>query len=77
MTLQKPHVLQTLLDEKNPDWMRLEDLAQRLGEDEEKIRAALIELQDDELVFLRNGWYTASAVARQTFGRQPGLPNTI
>jgi len=68
MTLQKPHVLQTLLDEKNPDWMRLEDLAQRLGEDEEKIRAALIELQDDELVFLRNGWYTASVVARQRFG---------
>ena len=68
MTLQKLHVLQTLLDEKNPDSMRLEDLAQRLGEDEEKIRAALIELQDDELVFLRNGWYTASAVARKRFG---------
>ena len=70
MTLQKPHVLQILLDAKNPDWMRLEDLAQLLGEDEEKIRAALIELQDDELVFLRNGWYTASAVARQAFSHQ-------
>jgi hypothetical protein len=52
--------------------MRLEDLAQLLGEDEEKIRAALIELQDDEFVFLRNGWYTASAFARRTFGRQTG-----
>ena len=67
-TLQKLHVLETLLDEKNPGSMLLVDLAQRLGEDEEKIRAALIELQDDELVFLRNGWYTASAVARLRFG---------
>lgn len=67
MTQAKPHVLEILLDARNPDWMRLEDLTQLSGVDVETARKALIELQDEELVFLRNGWYTASATARRTF----------
>ena len=74
MTLQKPHVLEILLDENSPDWMRSEDLIQRSGVDEDAMRKILFELQEDELVFLRNGWYTASAVARRRFGSQTTLP---
>ena len=68
MTHQKQHVLETLLDEKTPAWMQLEEIARGTGIDIESTRTALLELQDDELVFLRNGWYTASAVARKTMG---------
>lgn len=62
---QKLHVLETLLDEKTPASMRLEETAKATGIDIEDTRTALLELQDDELVFLRNGWYTASAVAHK------------
>ena len=48
--------------------MRLEETAKATGIDIEETRTALLELQDDELVFLRNGWYTASAVAQKALG---------
>jgi predicted transcriptional regulator len=47
--------------------MRMEEISKATGIDIESTRTALLDLQEDELVFLRNGWYTASAVARQKF----------
>jgi len=67
MTHQKQHTLTTLLDANSPEWMRLEEISKASGIDIESTRTALLDLQEDELVFLRNGWYTASAVARQKF----------
>lgn len=67
MTHQKLHVMETLLSEKKPEWMQLEEIAETSGTGLESTRTALLDLQEDELVFLRNGWYTASAVARQKF----------
>jgi len=67
MTPQKQHTLTTLLDANSPEWMRLEETSKSSGVDIESTRTALLGLQEDELVFLRNGWYTASAVARQKF----------
>jgi hypothetical protein len=49
--------------------MQLEDLAKKSGGNLEATRAALIDLQDEELVFLRNGWYRPSAVALSRQGR--------
>jgi len=43
--------------------MLLEDLTERTGGDLEETRQALFDLQEEELVFLRNGWYRPSAVA--------------
>lgn len=64
----KLRVLETLLSDKNPEWMLLDDLTRLLKVDEDVLREALIELQDDDLVFLRSGWYTASAYARKALG---------
>ena len=69
MTTKKQHVLETLLAEQPAVSMQLEDLTERTGGDLEATRAALIELQDEELVFLKNGWYRPSAVALSRQGR--------
>jgi len=63
MTTKKQHVLEILTSENGPGWTQLEELTELTGGDLEATRAALIELQDEELVFLRNGWYGPSAVA--------------
>ncbi len=63
MTNQKQRVLEMLTSEKQGGSMQLEDLTERTGGDLEETRQALIELQEEELVFLRNGWYRPSAVA--------------
>lgn len=63
MTTKKQRVLATLVEESSQGSMLLEELTERTGGDLEATRAALIELQDEELVFLRNGWYRPSAVA--------------
>jgi len=69
MTTKKQHVLKTLLAESTPDSMLLEDLTERTGGDLEATRQALLDLQEEELVFLRNGWYQPSAVALGRYGR--------
>ena len=68
MTQVKQLVLKILTSENTPAAMVLEDLCEAVGGDLEETRQALIELQDEEQVFLRNGWYRPSAVAlsRQT-----------
>ena len=68
MTQVKQLVLKILTSENAPAAMLLEELTERTGGDLEETRQALIELQDEEQVFLRNGWYRPSAVAlsRQT-----------
>ena len=63
MTNQKQRVLEMLTSENGPGWTQLEDLTERTGGDLEETRQALLELQEEELVFLRNGWYGPSAVA--------------
>lgn len=65
----KQLVLKTLTSVDAPAVMRLEEIAQAIGADIEKTRAALIDLQEEEQVHLRNGWYKPSAVA---LGRQTG-----
>lgn len=67
MTQAKQLALKILVSESSPAAMRLEEIAAATSSDIEETRQTLIELQDDELVFLRNGWYSASAVARSTF----------
>lgn len=37
------------------------DIAQAIGEDERKVQDVLIELDEDDMVIMRNGWYLASA----------------
>ena len=37
------------------------DIAQAIGEDERKVQDALIELDDEDMVIMRMGWYLASA----------------
>lgn len=69
MTSKKQHVLEILLAEQPVVSMQLEDLAEKSGGNLEATRAALIDLQDEELVFLRNGWYRPSAVALSRQGR--------
>ena len=69
MTNQKQRVLATLISEKQGGSMLLEDLTERTGGDLEETRQALFDLQEEELVFLRNGWYRPSAVA---LGRHTG-----
>lgn len=63
MTQAKQRVLEILTSESGPGSTQLEELAELTGGDLESTRQILIELQDEELVFLRNGWYRPSAVA--------------
>lgn len=37
------------------------DIAQAIGEDGRKVQDVLIELDEDDMVIMRNGWYLASA----------------
>lgn len=37
------------------------DIAQAIGEDERAVQDALLELDDADMVIMRNGWYLASA----------------
>jgi len=69
MTNQKQRVLEILTNENGPGWIQLEGLTELIGGDLEETRQALLELQEEELVFLRNGWYGPSAVA---LGRHTG-----
>jgi Mn-dependent DtxR family transcriptional regulator len=41
------------------------DIAQAIGEDERTVQDALIELDDADMVIMRNGWYLASAKGMQ------------
>jgi hypothetical protein len=36
------------------------DIAQAIGEDERAVQGVLIELDDADMVIMRNGWYLAS-----------------
>lgn len=36
------------------------DIAQAIGEDERVVQDALLELDDADMVIMRNGWYLAS-----------------
>jgi len=36
------------------------DIAQAIGEDERAVQDALLELDDADMVIMRNGWYLAS-----------------
>ena len=45
---------------------RVPEIAAAIGEDARVVQAALIELDDDDLVIMRNGWYLASAKGMQT-----------
>jgi hypothetical protein len=40
---------------------RTADIAQAISEDAMEVQVALIELDDDGMVIMRNGWYLASA----------------
>jgi hypothetical protein len=37
------------------------DIAQAIGEDERAVQDVLLELDDADMVIMRNGWYLASA----------------
>lgn len=41
------------------------DIAQAIGEDERAVQDALLELDDADMVIMRNGWYLASAKGMQ------------
>ena len=41
------------------------DIAQAIGEDERTVQDALLELDDADMVIMRNGWYLASAKGMQ------------
>jgi hypothetical protein len=41
------------------------DIAQAIGEDERMVQDALLELDDADMVIMRNGWYLASAKGMQ------------
>ena len=41
------------------------DIAQAVGEDERTVQDALLELDDADMVIMRNGWYLASAKGMQ------------
>lgn len=41
------------------------DIAQAVGEDERAVQDALLELDDADMVIMRNGWYLASAKGMQ------------
>jgi len=73
MTQVKQRVLAILANAKTPVAMQLAAITEATGYDTEEVRTALIELQDADLVFLRNGWYSASSVARN----QAVSPRTI
>jgi myosin-crossreactive antigen len=45
---------------------RVPEIAAAIGEDARVVQAELIELDDDDLVIMRNGWYLASAKGMQT-----------
>lgn len=36
------------------------DIAQAIGEDERAVQDVLLELDEDDMVIMRNGWYLAS-----------------
>jgi hypothetical protein len=40
---------------------RVPEISRAIGEDESPVQEALIELDDDDMVIMRNGWYLASA----------------
>ena len=42
------------------------DIAQAVGEDERMVQDALLELDDADMVIMRNGWYLASAKGMKT-----------
>jgi len=41
------------------------DIAQAIGEDERMVQDALLELDDADMVIMRNGWYLVSAKGMQ------------
>lgn len=41
------------------------DIAQAVGEDERTVQDALLELDDADMVIMRNGWYLVSAKGMQ------------
>jgi hypothetical protein len=41
------------------------NIAQAIGEDERAVQDALLELDDADMVIMRNGWYLASARGMQ------------
>lgn len=41
------------------------DIAQAIGEDERAVQDVLLELDDADMVIMRNGWYLASAKGMQ------------
>jgi hypothetical protein len=40
-------------------------ISQAIGESERAVQDALIELDDDDMVIMKNGWYLASAKGMQ------------
>ena len=42
------------------------DIAQAVGEDERMVQDALLELDDADMVIMRNGWYLASHKGMKT-----------
>ena len=44
---------------------RTAEIAQAIGEDERAVQDALLELDDADMVIMRNGWYLASAKGMQ------------
>ena len=44
---------------------RTAEIAQALGEDKRSVQDALVELDDADMVIMRNGWYLASAKGMQ------------
>lgn len=40
---------------------RVPEISRAVGEDARLVQKALIELDDDDMVIMRNGWYLASA----------------
>lgn len=42
------------------------EISQAIGEDERGVQDALLALDDDDMVMMRNGWYLASAKGMQS-----------
>jgi len=68
MTYEKQRALEILTSENSPATMQLEEITEAIGGDIEATRRILIDLQDEELVLMRNGWYRPSAVALNQAG---------
>lgn len=41
------------------------EISQAIGEDHDSVQVALRDLDDDDMVIMRNGWYLASAKGMQ------------